>query len=224
MPDRPDTDALVIAVQNPKGGCGKTTIAVNLARAVQLDGFETVILDSDTQGSARDWRARSPADYNGPRVERATNAGKLNAIVEEYGEASDAVVIDGSARLGKHTGAVVAASDVLLIPVQPTAMDLWGTVEFMDTVESAAEGAPIQPAFVASRRDPRTNLSDQIHEALTVYNFPVLKGTAQRVAYAYAAQDGKTVLDGYDEKATAEVQQILSDVADLAVGRASNTH
>lgn len=216
MPDRPDTGALVIAVQNPKGGCGKTTIAVNLARAIQLNGFETAILDTDTQGSARDWRARSPADYDGPRVERATNAGKLNTIVEQHGQEMDAVVIDGSARLGKHTGAVVAASDVLLIPVQPTAMDLWGTVEFMDTVETAVEDAPIRPAFVASRRDPRTNLSDQIHDALTVYDFPVLEGTAQRVAYAYAAQDGRTVLDGYDNKATSEIEQLVQDVAQLA--------
>lgn len=215
MPDRPNTHALVIAVQNPKGGCGKTTIAVNLARAIQLDGFETVVLDTDTQGSARDWRARSPADYDGPRVERATNAGKLNTIVEQHGESTDAIVIDGSARLGKHTGAVVAASDVLLIPVQPTAMDLWGTVEFMDTVEKAVEDAPIHPAFVASRRDPRTNLSDQIHDALTVYDFPVLKGTAQRVGYAYAAQDGRTVLDGYDDKAANEIEELIANVGEL---------
>ena len=215
MPDRPNTSALVIAVQNPKGGCGKTTIAVNIARAVQLDGFETTILDTDTQGSARDWRARSPADYDGPRVERATNAAKLDTIVERHGETSDAIIIDGSARLGKHTGAVVAASDILLIPVQPTAMDLWGTVEFMDTVEKAVEEAPIRPAFVASRRDPRTNLSDQIHEALTVFDFPVLEGTAQRVAYAYAAQDGQTVLDGYDDKAADEVEELVQGIADL---------
>jgi chromosome partitioning protein len=213
MPDRPETDALVIAVQNPKGGCGKTTIAVNLARAIQVGGYETVILDTDTQGSARDWRARSPADYDGPRVERATSAGKLNTLVEQHGTSVDAVVVDGSARLGKHTGAVVAASDILLIPVQPTAMDLWGTVEFMDTVETAVEDAPIRPAFVASRRDPRTNLSDQIHDALTVYDFPVLEGTAQRVAYAYAAQDGKTVLDGYDDKAAQEIQELVGNVA-----------
>jgi chromosome partitioning protein len=215
MPDRPETDALVIAVQNPKGGCGKTTIAVNLARAIQVGGYETVILDTDTQGSARDWRARSPADYDGPRVERATSAGKLNTLVEQHGTSVDAVVVDGSARLGKHTGAVVAASDILLIPVQPTAMDLWGTVEFMDTVETAVEDAPIRPAFVASRRDPRTNLSDQIHDALTVYDFPVLEGTAQRVAYAYAAQDGKTVLDGYDDKAVQEIQELVRNVAQI---------
>lgn len=216
MASRPHTDALVVAVQNPKGGSGKTTIATNLARAIQLDGFSTMILDTDTQGSARDWRARSPAEYDGPRVERATSAGSLGHLVAEYGSGLDTVVLDGSARLGEHTGAVVAVSDVLLIPVQPSALDLWGTVEFMDTVGAAAEENPILPAFVASRRDPRTNLSDQIHSALKAYDFPVLKGTAQRVAYAYAVQDGKTVLDGYDDKAADEIGQLLNDVGNIA--------
>jgi chromosome partitioning protein len=206
-------DALVIAVQNPKGGCGKTTIAVNLARAIQLDGYETTILDTDTQGSARDWRARSPSDYDGPRVEKATNPRTLTQAVERAG--GDVVVIDGSARLGKHTGAVVAACDVLLIPVQPTALDLWGTVEFMDTVETAAaDGLPV--AFVPSRRDPRTNLAKQIAGALDAYPFPVLGGTTQRVGYAYAVQDGRTVLDGYDDKAADEVRQLVRDVAQIA--------
>ncbi|CBH22716.1 plasmid partition protein ParA (plasmid) [Salinibacter ruber M8] len=216
MPDRPSTDALVIAVQNPKGGCGKTTIAVNLARAVQLDGFDVVILDTDEQGSARDWRARSPSGYDGPRVERATSAGKLGRLVERHAEGADAVVIDGSARLGKHTGAVVAVADVLLIPVQPSALDLWGTVEFMNTVEDASEELPVRPAFVASRRDPRTNLSEQVSDALQVYDFPVLQGTAQRVAYAYSVQDGRTVLDGYDDKAAGEVRQLLEETAEIA--------
>ena len=216
MAERPTTSALVISVQNPKGGCGKTTIATNLARAIQLDDFETAILDTDTQGSTRDWRARSPADYDGPRVERATNAGSLGRVVEEHGESVDTVVIDGSARLGEHTGSVVAVSDVLLIPVQPSALDLWGTVEFMDTVKKASKEISLRPAFVASRKDPRTNLSDQIHDALTVYDLPVLEGTSQRVAYAYAAQDGRTVLDGYDSKAAGEVETLLADVAELA--------
>jgi chromosome partitioning protein len=213
---RPDVDALIIAVQNPKGGCGKTTIAVNIARAIQLDGYETIILDTDTQGSARDWRARSPSDYDGPRVERATQAGKLRVLVERFGADADVIVMDGSARLGTHTGAVVAVADVLLIPVQPSALDLWGTVEFMDTVESAAADGAVQPAFVASRRDPRTNLSREIGDVLEMYDFPVLDGTAQRVAYAYAVQDGRTVLDGYDDKAAGEVRQIVEDVAQIA--------
>jgi chromosome partitioning protein len=47
----------VIAVLNQKGGSGKTTIATHLARALQLDGASVLLVDSDPQGSARDWAA-----------------------------------------------------------------------------------------------------------------------------------------------------------------------
>ena len=47
----------VIAVLNQKGGSGKTTIATHLARALQLDGDGVLLIDSDPQGSARDWAA-----------------------------------------------------------------------------------------------------------------------------------------------------------------------
>ena len=43
----------VVAVLNQKGGSGKTTIATNLACALQADGDSVLLVDADPQGSAR---------------------------------------------------------------------------------------------------------------------------------------------------------------------------
>ena len=53
---------LIIGVLNPKGGSGKTTLATNLAHALQLEGREghpspVLIVDTDPQGTATDWQA-----------------------------------------------------------------------------------------------------------------------------------------------------------------------
>jgi chromosome partitioning protein len=211
----PSINAFVVGVQNPKGGTGKTTIAVNLARAAQLDGFSSLLIDTDTQGSSRDWRARSPEDYEGPRVQPATNPRLLKSDVARHTEDYEFAVLDGSARLERMTGAVVDVSDVLLIPVQPSALDLWGTVEFIETVMEAHEQGEVSAAFVASRRIVGTNLEEQITGALDDFGLDVLRGTGQRVAYARSIQEGQTVLDGYDGKAEKEVRNLLEKIGRL---------
>jgi chromosome partitioning protein len=47
----------VIAMLNQKGGAGETAIATHLACALQLVGSDILLVDSDPQGSARDWAA-----------------------------------------------------------------------------------------------------------------------------------------------------------------------
>ena len=82
----------VIAVLNQKGGSGKTTIATHLARALQLDGKDVLLVDSDPQGSARDWaavREDNPLAVVG--IDRPTIDRDLKAIGRK-----DFVVIDGA--------------------------------------------------------------------------------------------------------------------------------
>jgi chromosome partitioning protein len=57
----------ILAVLNEKGGSGKTTISTNLARALQLSDKQILLVDSDPQGSARDWYASAGETTTCPR-------------------------------------------------------------------------------------------------------------------------------------------------------------
>ncbi len=217
----------VVAVLNEKGGCGKTTIATNLARGLQLEGLDVMLVDSDVQGSARDWGAVE-TDFDKPAVigmDRPT----LHKDIPKVAEGSDIVVIDGAARAEKMQTSAIKASDLVLIPVQPSAYDIWSSETVVDLVQARREiaGKP-EAAFVISRQIVGTNLAGEAQEALESFDLPVLEGrTAQRVIYAEAASQGLSVLDlDSSSKAAGEVRSIVKDtlaILDIQTAKANGT-
>ena len=202
---------LTLATVNPKGGTGKTTVAIHLAVAARRNGYSTKLVDADPQGSVLDWSKRTPDGYDGPSVEHVPSGKRIAPAVEE----ADVVVVDSPARLDERTGAVLSVADIALVPVRPSGLDLWGTAEFLDVLTEHVSATGLRAAFVASQRDVRTTLSEELKRVLSTQELPLLDGLTSRVAYARSLSEGKTVLDGYDATAEAEVQRLLQDVGEL---------
>lgn len=201
---------LTLACVNPKGGSGKTTIAVHLGVVAHRSGYSAKIVDADPQGSVVDWSRRTPEEYDGPPVEHVRTEDSLTPHIE----GAEVVVIDSPARLDERTGAVLSVADLALVPVRPSGLDLWGTAEFLDVLAEHT-GAGLQAAFVASQRDVRTSLSEELEKVLSRQGLPLLDGLTFRVAYARSLSEGRTVLDGRDDTAREEVHQLLQDVGGL---------
>jgi len=203
--------ALIVSIVNSKGGSGKTTLAVNLARAIQLDGNDVVVIDTDPQGTATDWSAMQPEGYDLP-VLHIKNAGLLETDLTRLVGGYDIAVIDGSAKLEKGTGTSVRVADAVLIPVQPTPADVWGVSDVSGVVKRTNTKA----AIVVSRAVTGTNLADEIAEGLSGYDLPVFESrTHQRVAYAESMFQGRTVLDIRAPKAQEEIQGIATELSTL---------
>jgi chromosome partitioning protein len=223
-PRTPSRGARTVAVLNTKGGTGKTTISVHLARLFQLAGHDVRLIDSDPQGSAVAWSRRWPDGY----AERdAPERGRLELVhaptPRAVAEASarpggDLAIIDGAAKLQETTGAAVRVADVVVIPVQPSALDLWAVRDLAALVAEAYahRGRPVG-VFVVSRARAGTILAREVEQALTGYGLDVLPGrTHERVAYAEAIMQGRTVLDlrgAAGAKAREEVRRIGLGVA-----------
>ena len=209
----------VISILNQKGGSGKTTIATNLAHALSLDGEKVLLVDSDPQGSLRDWNDMNEGILL-PVVglDRETLPRDLAAIADGY----DYVLIDGAPQIAKLSAAAVKASDMVLIPVQPSPYDIWACADLVDIVQArraVTEGQPAA-AFVISRSIKNTRLSGEIGAALHEYDLPVLNaGTTQRVIYPSTASDGKTVFSTEPDGAAAqEINAIKNEIKEALHG------
>ncbi|MBD2564732.1 MULTISPECIES: ParA family partition ATPase [Nostoc] len=205
----------VIAVLNQKGGSGKTTIATNLAHALKRDGYTVLLIDSDPQGSARDWNEASGGNII-PVVglDRETLAKDLQAISQGY----DWIVIDGAPQIAKLSAAAVKAADLVLIPVQPSPYDIWACADLVDIIAARREVTNGKPkaAFVISRAIKNTKLSGEINQALSDYGLPVLKaGTTQRVVYPTTAAEGLTVFSNPSTDAAREINTLKKEVLEV---------
>jgi chromosome partitioning protein len=202
----------VIAVLNQKGGSGKTTIATHLARALQLAGHDVLLVDSDPQGSARDWAAvRDDQPVPVVGIDRPTIDRDLKSLAKK-----DFVVIDGAPQAADLAVSAIKAADFILIPVQPSPYDIWATSDLVDLVKQRIEmtDGKLQAAFVVSRAIKGTRIGAEVTDTLEGYGLPILTARiTQRVSYPTTAASGITVMDAEPQgDAAAEVRALADEI------------
>src|SRR5579863_5728173 len=208
----------VIAMLNQKGGVGKTTLAIHIATAMAHRNRKVLLLDADPQSSALDWAAARDGQPLFPVVglPKSSIHKELPTLTEKF----DIVVIDGPPRVHEVARSAIMASDLVLVPVQPSPYDVWASKEIMDLLNEATIYKPnLKKAFVINRKIVNTAIGRDVAEALSAYPVPVLKtAISQRVAFAESATRGLTVFELDPDMLAAQEMSQLADEAELLLG------
>ncbi len=192
-------------IANPKGGCGKSTLATNLAGGLARQGHKVMLGDIDRQQSSREWlRLRPPVL---PRIEGwAIEADKPARPPVGTTHA----VLDTPAGLhGKKLAHVLKAIDSVIVPLQPSLFDILATRDFLAALaeEKEIRNHHAFVAIVGNRVDARTRAAGELERFLGDVGLPVLTCLRDTQNYVQAAAHGLTIFDLPASRAAQDWQQ-----------------
>jgi len=182
-----------ILIANPKGGCGKTTLAVNLAGYLARSGRRTMVWDLDRQRSAFEWLA-----LRGPELPPVARLGDHGEDDPKLPGGDSWLVLDSPAGLhGKNLAHAIKPAHKILVPLQPSLFDMAATQDFLSVLveEKAVRKHKAFIGIVGMRVDARTRPAAALESFLSQFDLPVITFLRDTVNYANAALNGKSIFD-----------------------------
>jgi chromosome partitioning protein len=211
---------VIVAVLTQKGGAGKTTVALHLAGELERQGASVLLVDADPQGSALDWAEQRARDGR-PRLFGIVGLPRetLHREVPELAKPVDHVVIDGPPRTAALVRSAMLAADLVLIPIQPSAFDVWATQAVLELIREASAYKPqLHGIFVVNRRVIGTRIAREVRKAIGDLGVPALDASlAQRVIFAETAGTGMLAAEIDPRSAAArEVAEVTAELLQVA--------
>lgn len=204
----------IIAVINQKGGTGKTTLALNLAAGLARRG-STHLVDADPQRSITQWVGMGGGCSGLPGV--AQLGGNATAVLSKLARSHRYVVVDCPPTVqGEAVAAIMRVAQLALIPVLPSPIDLWASVDMAIAINEAKQLNPgLRACLVLNQLESRNALSRDMREAVAEFDVPVLAaGMQRRAAYRSAAVEGLSVygVGKRGQLAVADIEAIIEEV------------
>lgn len=193
-----------IMVANPKGGCGKSTMAVHLAS--WFARFDDVVYlgDLDRQQSSRQWLEQRPKAHSPIRHWLIGDDG-FTAPPKEC----DITILDTPAGLhGKRLKQVLNEVDRVVVPVSPSRFDMLASQEFFEELAAtkAVRKDRVEIGIVGMRIDPRTHASQQLLEFLRQFDLPLITCIRSAQRYVNAVETSSTLFDSSESIASEREQ------------------
>ncbi len=212
-------NAKVIVITNQKGGCGKTTITMNLAGAFGRE-YKTLVIDGDPQGSSSRWAASSSDEQPFPCaiMSLANLEGKVNREIKKYLADYEYIFVDCPPAIdNRFTASALLVANLSIVPVIPSPTDLWSAIGIQNLINSALEfNETMHTRLLANMCQPNTSISKEALELISEFEFDKFTTDIyQRTAYRQAAAFGGTVLELDNNKAKEEINSLKQEIINI---------
>jgi chromosome partitioning protein len=201
----------VLTIAQQKGGAGKTTLVAQLAAVFAARGQRVALVDIDPQGSLTRWfQTREAAGAAGTMTLSTLTGWRAQAAVEKLKAGSDLVLIDSAPHAEIEAKIAVRAASLVVVPIQPSPMDLWATEPTLALVR--AERRP--PLLVLNRTQPRVRLAEALTGRIAELGAELARATiGNRTQFAASMLDGMGVVEtAPGGKAAEEISALAAEL------------
>ncbi|PZP56204.1 MAG: cobyrinic acid a,c-diamide synthase [Micavibrio aeruginosavorus] len=202
----------IITIAQHKGGAGKTTLSTQIAAALSCSGTNILLLDLDPQGSSTEWfKAREQTLGDKNKIHHAKLQGwRLMKDLAAYRDQYDYVIIDTPPHAESESSISIRMADLVLIPVQPSPLDIWACAPTLKLVLADKKSLLI----VLNRVPSKSKLNVMIMDKLEGMGIPVShQALGNRVSFAASIMMGLGVVE-YEPRSTAadEIRGLINEI------------
>lgn len=209
-----------ITFLNSKGGVGKSTLCFNIAQGIleqspNVIGPNILLVDADPQGTMSDWHNLNNSGMN------LITADKKQSLMSAHSMARSAKVdymlIDTAGRMHENLGTALTLSHLAVIPLKPSPLDVWATIDVIDLVKARMLINPtLKSIFIINQAIVGSSLTLDVCCALAeaeAIDIDLVKSVIHgRISFARTASNGLTVFHSKDEQAKSEIRSLTNEI------------
>ena len=201
-----------ILLANAKGGCGKTTIATNLASYYARAGYSCALIDCDPQGSSSQWlRSREDTlpDITGVEAYKAGPGATRNYQMRLPREISRVIIDTPAALAGGELDDQIRQTDLIVVPVLPSSIDIHAATRFISRILLSVEyrRRPKPLLVIANRVRQRTVAMTKLDTFLRSLKLPHIGTLRDTQLYVQCAEQGRGIVDTSGKRFAADTQR-----------------
>lgn len=203
---------MIISLVNQKGGVGKTTIAINIGIGMARRNYKIGFLDTDPQGTASQWQSiEGNTAFEVKRHPLPVSPEEIMGTDQNHG----LLVVDTPPAIGEITQSVLELSDLAIIPLAPSVLDLWSSRTTIGMIQEAKKVNPkLEGRLLVSRKIPRTRLGRDGRDAIAALEMDVFETEiSQRIAYVESMIAGVSVFQyAPKSEASKEIENLCEEI------------
>ena len=209
---------MIVLLGNSKGGVGKSTLAINLAVHQASEGLDVAIVDTDRQGSVAAWSAVRDEEGITPRIPCVQIFGKVHRELEDLEKRYGFLIVDAGGRDSAELRTAMGTADILLMPLQPSQVDVWETEDIVEVLDQARSLNPYIRARAVLNRCPTHPLVRETRESRSYLEAAGIELAdvviRDRISFRRSFGEGRGVseLEPLDQKSMLELRALWKEV------------